>query len=101
MLEKKKELFKPLDPEKLREHQQKHDEMMKMKKLEAQLLENEIIARQQSYVPQKSKFTDVILQEEREKKEKKFKLQEEKKSILEKRNKYGELVKEVFKPRVK
>ena len=69
-----------------------------MKKIESQMRESEVQV-QKRFQPQKSAFTSVVLREEREKREEAQRLKEQKRQVLENRKRYGDIVKEVFRPR--
>ncbi|CAG9328229.1 unnamed protein product [Blepharisma stoltei] len=102
-LAKKRNLFKPLDRYDILEHSKNHDELMReseerrKQNIRNRSLEYKMNAASLSL---KTRFTDVILEEEKKKKEELEKQEIIKKSLYEKKQQYAEIVKEMFQPTV-
>lgn len=100
-LARKRMVYKPLDPEELKEHLKHHDELKRQfefrrkKELEQKNLDAQL---NQATNSMQSKFTIAILEEERLKKEEQEKANQEKLLNAHKRLQYSKLVKEMFPP---
>ena len=100
-LAKKRILYQPINPEEIKEHSRRHEELRReqeykrKKELEQRNLEAQVNLVSNNL---QSKFTAAILEEERSKKEEIIRLQQERKGNLQKKQQYAKLVKEMFPP---
>ena len=100
-LAKKRMLFQPLNPEELKEHSRKHEEIRReqeykrKKELQQKMLEAQVNS---VAINLQSRFTQAVLDENRKKKEEEEKAKEEKLLNVHKRLQYSKLVKEMFPP---
>lgn len=100
-LAKKRILYQPINPEEIKEHSRRHEELRReqeykrKKELEQRNLEAQVNLVSNNM---QSKFTVAILEEERLKKEEKTRFEQERKGNLQKKQQYAKLVKEMFPP---
>ena len=102
-LEKKHQLFKPLDPQELNEHLRQHDELKRVQDYRRKK-ENDLKFKQAKQANHAqvlpSKFTHAVMENDRREKEEKEKARLEKIANAQKRLQYSKLVKEMFVPTV-
>ncbi|KAL4507219.1 hypothetical protein ABPG72_002012 [Tetrahymena utriculariae] len=102
-LAEKRKLYKPIDLQEIREHAKKHDEEIKIRKLQAK---TNVLAEYNSfegdnYKYPKSSALNKVLEDDKLFKMKEVIEMQKKKEQIERRREYAKLVKEVHVPRVK
>lgn len=98
-LAEKRKMYRPISIEVIREHAQKHDEEMRLRKLQAKA--NIIDYAEELETLPKSNIMREVMEKDKQAKMKNVLEQQKVKEQIERRKEYARLVKEVHKPTVK
>ena len=99
-LEKKHQLFKPLNPQELNEHLRQHDKLKQVQDYRRKKENHAKFKQGNNAHALSSKFTHAVMENDRREKEEKEKARLEKIANAQKRMQYSKLVKEMFVPSV-
>lgn len=100
-LETRRNLYKPLNGEELKQHAQKYEESRRLKEQESRVkVVKDLEEKKINAKKYESLFLKQVLEKDSEERRKKEKYKESRKLLVEKQQKYQNIIKDLFKPKV-